>query len=187
MGYTPIAAHATDAFTWALYAQFNYLGAQSLFETGSPMLSFPASVLAHSAIEMYLKAALIGVGCIVFNPKDVTKVDPALRLRKSDCAWDHQLPQLGKQFASREARFDLKAVIADRFPVRSGSLTVEGALEIFNPFFWEIRYPSPIKNLHGIGPMYGSVLKRLVEKLTPFVPDVGPPSRKSADTSSEKS
>ncbi len=186
MGYTPIAGHASDAFTWAVNAQFNYLGSQTLFQTGNPALSFPASVLAHSAIEMYLKAALIGVGCIVFDPKSLRSVDPALGLTKSDCAWGHHLLKLGRQFASREARFDLKAVILDRFPMRSGRLTVEGALEIFDPYFWEIRYPSPIEKLHGIGPAYGVPLGKLVERLLPFVPKVSPPSRKFASTPSSK-
>jgi hypothetical protein len=177
---------ATDSFGWALFAQFSHKGARALFSAQDTTLVFPASVLAHSAIEMYLKAALIKAGCAVFNPRDVKKVDPALRLEKSDCAWGHNLMKLGLQFASREAGFDLQAVILDRFPTRSGGLTVEGALEIFDPYFSEIRYPSPIEKLDGIGPAYGVLLDKLVERLLPFVPNVSPPSRKFASTPSSK-
>lgn len=54
--------YAGDARTWFLWAEASYSGAHKLFHSGDALLLFPAAILGHHALEMYLKAALIKLG-----------------------------------------------------------------------------------------------------------------------------
>jgi hypothetical protein len=80
----------------------------TLFDSGDPFLYFPAATLGHHALEMYLKSALIVNGMTVFDPRKVGSLDPSVNLAATDCAWGHDLVDLGKQFAARTPHFDLR-------------------------------------------------------------------------------
>jgi hypothetical protein len=51
-------------------------------------------------------------------------------------------------------------------------LTVERALAMFDPFFFELRYPQELDELDGIGPDDLRVSDSLVKILSPFVDNV---------------
>jgi hypothetical protein len=171
--YEPIDKYAADAFTWTLQATFAHNGARMLFNSEGVTMVFPAAILAHAAIEMYLKAALIGTGCTVFNPANLKKLDPRTAPKRKDCAWDHGLVKLGKQFAKRQPNFDLNKEILPCFPPsHMRPVTLKDALEMFDPFFYELRYPGEIKDLFGIGPMDVIVLNAIADEITPFLPVV---------------
>ncbi len=53
---------SADAPTWLQWAEQTYAGAHVLFNQGNPFLWFPAAILGHQALEMFLKAALIKRG-----------------------------------------------------------------------------------------------------------------------------
>jgi HEPN domain-containing protein len=73
--------YSTNAHSWSHWAQHAYAAAQALFANGNPFLWFGAAVLGHQAVEMCLKAILIGQG------HRVTKGD----------VWGHDLIGLMKQ------------------------------------------------------------------------------------------
>jgi hypothetical protein len=55
--------YARDARTWRDAARFNYTGAQALFTSENNIVTcIPVATLAHLALEMFLKAALIVEG-----------------------------------------------------------------------------------------------------------------------------
>src|SRR5713226_6005382 len=61
---------SSDSNTWLTWAEATYAGAQTLFRSDNALVWFPAAVLGHHALEMFLKAALIRKGHRV-NEKDV--------------------------------------------------------------------------------------------------------------------
>jgi len=75
-------------------AEITYAGAYTLFHTKNPFLWFPAAILGHQALEMYLKAALIRQGHTV-APQDV---------------WGHDLPKLAEQLAASVTTFPLEMI-----------------------------------------------------------------------------
>ena len=54
--------YSTDADSWLQWADHTYKGARTLFNSGDFLLWFPAAILGHHALEMYLKAALMRKG-----------------------------------------------------------------------------------------------------------------------------
>jgi len=54
--------YARDGRAWRDFAKVAYTGAVHLFGSANLFLVFPAATLAHHALEMYLKAALIAEG-----------------------------------------------------------------------------------------------------------------------------
>jgi HEPN domain-containing protein len=78
MGHTSVSDFSWDAVTWLQWAKQTHAGAHVLFNEGNPFLWFPAAILGHQALEMFLKAALIKTG---------------RRVEKSD-VWGHNLVTL---------------------------------------------------------------------------------------------
>jgi HEPN domain-containing protein len=57
-----VSDYSSDADTWLNWAEATYSGAQTLFLTDNVLVWFPAAILGHQALEMFLKAALIRKG-----------------------------------------------------------------------------------------------------------------------------
>jgi hypothetical protein len=174
---------AQNARAWKGSADVTYRAAAHLFETRDLLLIFPAATLAHHALEMYLKAALICAGCTVLCPEDVKNLDPTTTLKKSDCVWGHDLVLLARELATRRSDFDLTARMTflgpwQRSVVLAGEVptacqpqmlapTVETGFKVFNPFT-ELRYPHEL-TLSGLGEDDKLTLDELVRYLQPFV------------------
>ena len=60
---------------------------------------FPATVLGHHALEMYLKAALIRSGMTACNPRKIKFLDSSIGITKQECAWGHDLIALAEELA----------------------------------------------------------------------------------------
>lgn len=167
-----IDKYAKDGKTWKLHAEINYQAALALFTHHSArlMLCFPAAVLGHHAIEAYLKSALILGGFTIFDPYKVGQLDRVHGLERAKCAWGHQLVQLGEKLTTMRPDFDLNAVIIDYWPPYNMAITVRKGLEIFDPFFTELRYPSQLDKCEGLGPDDVVILERLVGAIRPFTP-----------------
>jgi hypothetical protein len=163
--------YARDARTWRDAARFNYTGARTLFTSENSVVTcIPAATLAHLALEMFLKAALIVEGMTVFNPRDLDKLDHSVGLTKQDCVWGHQLVGHAKFLAPKRLDFDLTdtSKIAFYFP-RKGPMTLEAGFAVFDPFFFELRYPQELVDLDGVGPDDVLLLNSLVGALEPFL------------------
>jgi hypothetical protein len=161
--------YARNARAWKHSADIDYRAATLLFETRDLLLIFCAATLGHHALEMYLKAALICEGLTVFNPRDIKLLDPAVTLHKADCAWDHDLVALARQLAAKRPDFDLTARMIFLLPWQhEGVPTVENGFKVFNPFFYELRYPHEL-TLSGVGEADKWTLDELVEYLRPFL------------------
>jgi hypothetical protein len=161
--------YARDAKTWLIYAQINYDGARELFTHKRGItLCFPAATLGHHALEAFLKTALIRAGMTVFDPSKLKRLDPAMTLTEADCAWGHQLVALAKLLTSKRPDFDLtKHLYFVAFP-REMPMKIEAGLAVFDPFFWELRYPQQLRELDGIGPYDVRLLDALVAEVMPF-------------------
>jgi len=163
--------YARDARAWQDFARVNYGASLALFATKDPFLYLPAATLAHHALEMYLKAALICEGMTVFDPRKRRSLDRALRLMKSECVWGHELKKSARRLAAKRSDFDLSAPLnvtgcaALQMPMKLGA-----AFELFDPFFSELRYPQELKKLEGLGEDEKLVLDNLVRALEPFLP-----------------
>jgi hypothetical protein len=134
------------------------------------MLCFEGASVAHHALEMFLKAALINEGYTIFNPNKVAQLGPATKLDRRDCAWNHNLVFLAKLLSAKRRELDLSAeLIVPYYVSIRGPLTIESAFGMFDPFFFELRYPGELEQLDGIGPDDVRVLDALVNVLAPFV------------------
>src|ERR1700677_2149750 len=108
-----IKANVNDPIWWFQSAENMRKGAAELFHSVYPLLWFPAVLLGHQALEMFLKAALIRQGL---------KIDRRRRVRET---WGHKLTSLGKQLTA-----DGKCKLNDDcFEV----------LQIFDEYFQELR------------------------------------------------
>ncbi len=63
-------------------------------------MCFEAAPVAHHALEMFLKAALINEGYTIFNPNKLSQLDPSEKLDEAHCAWS-----LGTTPARQEFQF----------------------------------------------------------------------------------
>lgn len=166
-----IDKYARDAAHWKSRATIAHEAARILFlHENALMLCFEAAPVAHHALEMFLKTALINEGYTIFNPLRVGNLDPSVKLDRADCAWAHSLVDLAKLLATKRPEFDLSAELIVPFYVAiRGPLTIENAFAMFDPFFFELRYPGELEELDGIGPDDVRVLDALVDVLMPFV------------------
>ena len=161
--------YAADAKTWRIYAQFNLDASRVLFTHENALtLCFPAATLGHHAIEALLKTALIREGMTIFDPDKLRQLDGSVTLEREQCAWGHHLVQLGKLLAAKRPDFDLSAELSGFFFPHKMPMTIEDGLAMFDPFFWELRYPQQLDKLEGIGPDDYRVLDALVVALEPF-------------------
>ena len=163
--------YAKDGRSWQLNAEMNFAAAQILFRHELKiMMCFPAATLGHHAIEAYLKSALIHAGSSIFDPSKLGQLSSSQKLDKSECAWGHDLVKLGEMLYSKQPAFDLDAVIVPYYLPYGMPITVRRGLEIFDPFFWELRYPGELDKCDGIGPDDVVILQRLVGMIKPFTP-----------------
>lgn len=163
--------YARDARAWRDAARFNYTSARTLFTSENNIVTcIPAATLAHHALEMFLKAVLIVEGMTVFNPKDLNKLDRTVGLAKRDCVWGHQLVRHAKLLASKRQDFDLTdtSKIPFYFP-HKGPMTLETGFALFDPFFFELRYPQELVDLDSVGPDDVVILDSLVRTLEPYL------------------
>jgi HEPN domain-containing protein len=84
--------YTTDAESWLQWADHTYGGARRLFHEGSILDWFPAAILGHQALEMYLKASLIRQGH---------------RITKED-VWGHDLVGLASQISTKVPNFPIE-------------------------------------------------------------------------------
>ena len=157
--------YARDFALWRDWAAINYRAALRLFETGDPFLWFPAATLGHHALEMYLKSAMIANGMTVFDPNKVKALDPGIDLRAEECAWGHILVQLAEKLSQRNPEFDISRQIDFIGVAIEGPLTIREGLNIFDPFFSELRYPREMKSIEGLGEEHRYLLDSLVREI----------------------
>jgi hypothetical protein len=144
-----------------------------LFKSGNLDFVFPSATLTHGACVTYLKAALIGTGCMVFNPANLKKLDQKTWPKLDDCAWDPGLLKLVEQRAKHEPGFDLTNEILPAFPPsHMKPVTTRDVLEMFDLFFYELRYPDELKDLFGIGKTDYLVLDAIEAEIRPFLPAI---------------
>jgi HEPN domain-containing protein len=162
--------YATDAQAWREFAEINYAASALLFGSDGPFLWFAAATLGHQALEMFLKAALICEGMTVFNPQKISKTSPMVTFKPEDCVWGHNLLDLARTLGRKRPEFNLSVMIRTPyyFAAESGFLTVERGFEIFDPFFYELRYPTELTNVECLGPEHKIILEELVTRLRPF-------------------
>ncbi|MGP8224513.1 MAG: hypothetical protein ACLQGT_00005 [Terracidiphilus sp.] len=99
--------YAADYIAWGQGAEINYAASRELFKSDNLVVWLPAAVLAHHALEMALKAALICEGMIVFNPKLLNRLDSTISFLEEDCVWGHKLIPLAEKLMAKRKDFDL--------------------------------------------------------------------------------
>jgi hypothetical protein len=160
--------YARDAPAWASWAKINFQASMVLFERGGPHHLFPAATLGHHALEMHLKAALINAGMTIFNPQNVRQIDPAIGLAEADCAWGHVVGDLAMLLATKRPDFDLSFQLDGPTLVQERPIRLLKAIEHFDPFFSELRYPREKNKIDAVGSDDGWLLAMVVEHLEPF-------------------
>jgi hypothetical protein len=158
--------YARDFRLWRDWAAINYAAATKLFETDDAFLLFPAATLGHHALEMYLKSALIANGMTVFDPTKIKLLEPEINLTAGSCAWGHGLVELAQQLEKLSPNFNLsKDMDFVGYVTLKEPMTVKEGLQIFEPFFSELRYPRELKQVAGIGFEEKFLLDALVGEL----------------------
>lgn len=129
--------YSRDAKSWLQWADHTYAGARTLFHSGNFFLWFPAAILGHQSLEMYLKAALILQGH---------------RVARGD-VWGHDLSALAKKLSAK-------------IPTLPSELKEN--LQVFTDYFNELRYPTKLMNVTGLGEEEGDLLDKLGRILRPY-------------------
>jgi len=104
----------------------------------------------------------------IFDPAKLKRLDPTASLTETDCAWGHELLALGKRLTSKRPDFDLRKHLSLAAFPRETPMDIETGLKVFDPFFWELRYPQQLKELNGIGPDDVRLLDVLFAEIMPF-------------------
>jgi len=158
--------YACDFRLWRDWAAIDYRAAKVLFQTNDPFLYFPAATLGHHALEMYLKSALIVNGMTVFDSKKIKLLDAGIILAEADCVWGHELIKLAEELARRNPDFDLsRQMDLVGYLTMKEPMTIREGLEVFEPFFSELRYPQAMNKVDGIGFEHEFLLDQLVGEL----------------------
>jgi hypothetical protein len=158
--------YARDARAWRDFARRDYSAALYLLNSDNVFLYFTAGTLAHHALEMYLKAALICEGLTVVSPK----LAPSLGLKPADCLWGHNLVWLAIELSKRRPEFDVSAELnVPGYVFQEAPMMLKQGFELFDPFFSELRYPQELQELDSIGKEEGLLLQELFKQLEPFV------------------
>jgi hypothetical protein len=157
--------YANDSSRWCEAAIHDHIAARILFTADNPLAWFTAGTIAHHALEMYLKSALIVAGLTIAEPKYCPT--------GSRCAWGHKLPDLAARLAKEVPAFNLGTQLdfSQWSLFFDQPLTAELAFKHFEPFFTELRYPGEYEKFEGIGPDESLMLNALVMVLHPFLPD----------------
>jgi HEPN domain-containing protein len=128
--------YSSDADSWLDWAEATYAGAQTLFLSDNSLAWFPAAILGHQALEMFLKATLLRKG---------------RRIAKKD-VWGHDLCALAHKLVNKGV------ALAPQF--------LED-LQKFADYFNELRYPTKLRSVSGLGKEEGFLLRALVQVLRP--------------------
>ena len=170
---TQLDKYARDAHSWRDFAKVNHVAAHHLFESGNPVLYLIAATLGHHALELYLKSALINEGMTVYDPGKLQGLDPSVGLKAEDCIWGHSASKLAEKLAEKRKELNLDEKIPDPRPWDTPqTMTLREAFALFDPFFWEIRYPGETEKVEGVGQEEGEILDTLVERLKAFLKNV---------------
>jgi hypothetical protein len=160
--------YARDARAWKDCAEINYTASVQLFGSHNLFVYFTAATLAHHALEMYLKSALICEGMTVFNPVILKSLDPGYALTRSNCAWGHCLVDLATRLSKKRADLNLRAEMnIPECPSLLMPMTLEAGFALFDPFFSELRYPRDLKKC-SVSQDLKVVLDVLVARLRPL-------------------
>lgn len=158
--------YARDAEAWITHGKIIYQAARALFDAGDayPSLYFSAATLGHSALEVLMKGILIGEGMVSFDPRRIKQLPEAVVLKRKDCVWDHSLLALARKL-EQQTDFDLDEEMHFHNILYQPPFPVRKALEHFEPFFEELRYPHQLENTTGFGAGDELVLEELVVRI----------------------
>jgi len=131
--------YTNDANAWFQNAQNTARAAKTLFDMGDIFLWFPAAILGHHALELFLKTALIRQGCQIDAAKGV---------------WGHDLVKLGAELSAKTG-----VVFPDH---------ILETFKTFNDYFDELRYPKELKKVMGLGDTEGWLLQDALQFLLAF-------------------
>lgn len=165
--------HARNARTWLDGAKVTYAASTHLFDSRNPILYYPAATLAHHALEMFLKSALICEGMTVFNPVILKSLDPGYTLTRANCAWGHSLLELTRRLAEKRTDFRLRAEMDIRecrellMP-----MSLQTGFELFDRFHSDLCSPQEDKQSTAVSSDHKRVLDVLVLTLQPFLSKV---------------
>jgi hypothetical protein len=157
--------YARDAETWLSYGNVVYSAARRLFDSGNsdPSLYFCAATLGHNCLEVLMKGILIQEGMVSFHPKRIKKLTGTV-LSEQDCVWGHSLIDLGEELA-RRSKFDLVEEMKYHSIEHPAPFTVRQGLELFDPFFEELRYPHGLERVKSFGGGDEHILDELVSRI----------------------
>lgn len=158
--------YARDAELWLTHGNIVYRAARCLYDQASaePTLYFPAATLAHTSLELLMKGTLISEGMISFNPEQIKRLPKGLVIKKKDCVWGHSLIQLAGKLAERTS-FDLREEMKHHDILHQPPFSVRAALEYFEPFFSELRYPRGLEQVMDFGGGDELILEELVVRI----------------------
>lgn len=158
--------YARDPDAWVRHGLITYDAARVLFDAGSayPTLYFSAATLAHTCLEVLMKGILITEGMVSFDPRQIERLPQGAVLKREDCVWGHSLIQLAEELGCRVG-FDLSEEMDFHNTVHPPPFIIRQALEHFEPFFWELRYPHGLEQVTGFGGGDEKVLEELVARI----------------------
>jgi hypothetical protein len=157
--------YARDAETWLSYGIVIYSAARVLFDSanGSPDLYLCAAPLGHSCLEVLMKGILIQEGMVSFDPRLIKRLTGAV-LQEQDCVWGHSLMKLAEEL-ERRTKFSLAEEMEYHSIVHPAPFTVRQGLELFDPFFEELRYPHGLERVKSFGGGDEHILDELVSRI----------------------
>jgi hypothetical protein len=157
--------YARDAETWLTYGKIIHSAARVLFDAANtrPDLYFSAATLGHNCLEVLMKAILIQEGMVSFDPKKINALTGVV-LRKEDCVWGHSLIELAEEL-QRRTKFDLDEEMKYSSIIHEPPFSVRQGLDVFDPFFEELRYPHSLVRVTGFGGGDEHILDELVERI----------------------
>lgn len=157
--------YARDAGTWLTYGNLIYSAARVLFDSAnaSPDLYFSAAPLGHSCLEVLMKGILIQEGMVSFDPKRIKKLSGTV-LSEQDCVWGHSLIDLAEKL-TRCTKFDLDEEMKYHSIEHPAPFTIRQGLELFDPFFEELRYPHGLERVKSFGGGDEHILDELVSRI----------------------
>lgn len=161
--------YARDARAWRDLARINHAAAGYLFMSDDPRLLFPPAILAHHALEMFLKSALIGAGMTVFNPVILKSLGAEVELRRTDCIWGHSLLHLSERLAEKRREFSLHGELdIGECRARVMLMGLREAFAFFDPFHSHLSSPQNLQKV-SVRKEDRLILEALVARLEPFV------------------
>ena len=144
--------YARDSKAWLTHGEIVYRAARCLFDQGNiePTLYFAAATLGHTSLELVMKGILIGEGMVSFDPRQLDRLPPGVVIKRKDCVWGHSLLDLAKKLEQR-TEFDLSEEMEYHNILFQPPFPVRRALEHFEPFQSELRYPHGLEKVMGFG------------------------------------